>query len=144
MYCVYAGFGIFLANIFGPFFNSTELIAVIACLFVLFGALACWRVGSLLDKTGKYLCIFRTILLTSSIVMALTLIIFPMGNSVLAIVWAILAGVFIVPIVPVTFNFITETTHPLAPALVLNVTLIVANAVLTLYDVGCLYILNGN
>lgn len=144
MYCVYAGFGIFLDYIFSPFFESTELIASIAVLFVLFGSIASWRVGGLLDRTGKYLLIFRMILLTSTCVMGFSLVALPLKSSIMALVWAVLGGVFIVPIVPVTFNFITETTHPLAPALVLNVTLIVANAVLTIYDILGLLILQAN
>lgn len=116
--------------------------AGIACTFVLFGAIASWGAGVFLDKTGKYVCILRTILVTATIVMGSTFLIFPSGTNLLGYAWGFLAGVFIVPIVPVTYNFITETTHPLAPALVLNTTLIVANIVLTLYDVWGVLVLS--
>jgi MFS family permease len=144
MYCVYAGFGIFVANLLHPFFDSAVNIAGIACVFVLCGSIAAWRAGHLLDKTGKYLFIFRAILIFSTTVMALSLVLFPTQNSYLGYLWGILGGFFIVPIVPVTYNFITETTHPLAPALVLNTTLITANIVLTIYDAICLTIVANN
>jgi FLVCR family feline leukemia virus subgroup C receptor-related protein len=135
MYCIYAEIGIQVAVLFYPFpqYNTVD-VAIMALAFVFFGSISAASTGVILDRTGKYLFTFRTILVVSTIIMALSLVMIPSNGLWSGVLWCILAGVFLVPIVPVTFNFTAEITHPLAPAAVLNFTLIAANVALIIVN----------
>ena len=115
-----------------------------AICFVLFGSVAAATTGIILDRTGKYLLMFRGILLSSTVVLFLSLFMIPSDGIWTGILWCILAGILLVPIVPVTFNFVAEITHPLSPAAVLCFTLIAANISLTLMNFGFVFILKND
>ena len=134
MYCVYASFGFFVASILYPFGYSLPMIAVMAVTFVLIGAPSAAMSGKLLDRTGKYVLMLKAICFMTVVVVASAYLLFPTGKLWAGELWCILAGFFIVPIVPVSFNFISEVTFPLAPAWALNLALIIANIGLTIVN----------
>ena len=135
MYCIYAEIGIQVSVLFYPFKQySTVDIAVMAICFVLFGACSAACTGLILDRTGKYIFMFRAVLLSSTIILTLSLLMIPAPGLWSGVMWCTFAGIFLVPIVPITFNFVTEITHPLSPATVLNFTLIVGNIALTIVN----------
>jgi hypothetical protein len=105
-----------------------------AICFVLFGAMSAASMGVILDRTGKYLFMFRAALMCSTFILAMSFVMIPSAGKWIGFLWGSLAGIFLVPIVPITFNFVTEITHPISPATVLNFTLIVANVFLTIVN----------
>lgn len=133
--CTYVGFGVFLDQIFSPFFSSTAFIAAIASTFLLFGSVVSQLVGCYLDKTAKYLKTLRILAAGASLFMASSLLLFPTESQALAIGWAIMAGSSIVPAATLLFNFMTETTHPLAPALVINAAWMTGNLIIFAFNI---------
>jgi len=134
MYCVYAAFGFFVSEILAPFGYKLSSVAVMAITFVLIGAPAAAASGKLLDKTKKYNFMFRGICFLTIVVLSLAFVLFPTGDLWAGVLWCILAGLFIVPIVPVSFNYISEVTFPTAPAWALLLALIIANIGLTIVN----------
>jgi len=144
IYCVYAEIGIQISILLYPFnqYSHTDY-AIIAIFFVFFGAISAASMGIVLDRTGKYLFIFRLMLILATFILVLSFLMIPSESKWIGFLWGALAGIFLVPIVPITFNFVTEITHPLSPATVINFTLIIANIFLTFVNFVFLGILKN-
>ena len=80
---------------------------------VLFGTIGIIGMGRFLDRSRKYLFAMKYVCIGATITMALSIYLFNTGSSWGAAVFCILAGLTIVPIMPVCFSLATESTHPL-------------------------------
>lgn len=86
--------------------------------------------GIILDRTNKYKLMLRLVcgasfitILSATFFLSIAgesgTIIHPRGGTIWgAIVFCIMSGLSIVPIIPVCFSLATECTHPVQPALV--------------------------
>jgi MFS family permease len=112
MYTVYAGMGFVVGSLFAPFSYSGFDISLVGVVFVFVGTRAVLFCGIYLDKTNKYLFILRMISVTSTLAMASSILLIPTGNIWCALLFCVLAGACIIPIVPVCYALATEVTHP--------------------------------
>lgn len=112
--------------------------------FVLVGTISILFVGIYLDKTNRYLFVLRTIAVTSTCAMASSIFLIPTGNIWAAILFCVMGGACIIPIVPVCYALSTEVTHPVQPALVLGLLANTGNFLLFISDVVYLSLLNPN
>lgn len=134
MYTVYAAMGFVVGSLFGPFDYSGFDISLVGMVFVLSGTMAVLFCGIYLDRTNKYLFALRMITVTSTLAMASSLLLIPTGNIWFAMLFCVLAGACIVPIVPVCYALATEVTHPVQPAMVLGLLANFANFLLFVMD----------
>jgi hypothetical protein len=125
---------------------------------VLVGTIATIGMGRFLDRSRKYLFAMKYVCIGATITMALSVYLFNTGSNWGAAVFCILAGLTIVPILPVCFSLATESTHPVQPALVTGLLVcgsqilgfIVANILVLLLNLDgvarqrlCLYVMGA-
>jgi hypothetical protein len=94
------------------------MIAFIAILVVVFGTISMLSVGRFLDRTNKYLFSLKLVSALSAIAVLSGIFTITKGTLWGGIVFPILLGLFITPILTICFSLATECTHPVQPALV--------------------------
>lgn len=115
-----------MASLFEPFGLETTGASIMGIFFVTVGAVACFAIGVVLDRTHKYLLSFRTICFAICIIQAAGSL-FVTDKHWTAALYTVLLGACVVPIVPATFALSCELTHPLSPAAVVGVLTTVSN-----------------
>ena len=134
MYTIYAGLGFVVGSLFAPFLYSGFDISLVGMVFVFVGTIAVLFCGIYLDRTNKYLFVLRMISVTSTLAMASSLLLIPTGNIWFALLFCVIGGACIIPIVPVCYALATEVTHPVQPAMVLGLLANFANFLLFVTD----------
>ena len=82
-------------------------------LFVLSGTFSAAAVGFYLEKTKKFTRTLKMIGFNSTILMFSALWMLPTDTLWAVIVFSVVGGAVIVPIVPVSYILATEVTHPI-------------------------------
>lgn len=130
VYSIYAGIGFVINPLLGPLGYTTTEIALIAMFIVLLGTISAMLTGIILDRTNKYKLTLRVVCFASFItILSSAYFLSIMGDNSRsqlnrggtiggAVVFCIMSGISIVPIIPVCFSLATECTHPVQPALV--------------------------
>ena len=142
LFTIYSSFGIVVSYLFYNF--HAFAVSLLSMLFVTIGALSCFVVGIYLDRTSKYLTTLRTILISTCVLLVFSAATVPEGSLWSALVFAVLGGLIMVPIVPTGFSFATELTHPVSPALVIGLMCCVASVSCFIMTEIFLVILTGN
>lgn len=128
---IYAGFGLIVSPLFLNAGIADQAVYCIVCMiFLVFGIIGCFTVGHWLDKHNKYLLALRVVIVATGAALALSIYLIPTGTIWGSVVFAVTAGLFMVPIVPVGFAFATEVTYPTSPALVIGIMTCTANLIL--------------
>ena len=112
MFTIYAGLGFLVGLIFSAYGYQSFEISMAGMVFVLCGTIAVFCCGIYLDKTNKYLFSLRMISVTSTFAMASSMLLIPTGNIWCALFFGAVAGICIIPVVPVCYALATEVTHP--------------------------------
>ena len=94
--------------------------------------------GIYLDRTNKYLFALKVVTISSTISILSAVYLLPTGNLWFALLFCLIGGFSIVPIMPVCFALGTESTHPVSPALVIG--LMMSGAQLMLFFINFLYL----
>ena len=100
-----------------PKIYSNSLISLYGACVSIVGVLSSLAAGAYLQKTQKYLLTTRLICVMVTLMVAAAIFTVPSGNHIVVGVNLVLLGIFMVPIIPVSMNFASEMTFPLAPAM---------------------------
>ena len=103
-----------LTPLFAAQYSSAE-ITLIGIIFVLFGALGCYIVGAFLDKTRKFIFAVRFIAISLLIVFAASIYVLSIGNFWITCSFAVLGGLFNVPILPAAYQYASQITRKVPP-----------------------------
>ena len=113
----YITLGNCLSPLFGPQFTSAQ-ISVIGMIFVLIGAVSCFLMGVFLDKTKNYIVAIRYVTISTFSLMAITPFVIPIGKMWITSIFAFCAGLFIVPVLPATYQYASTQSGKIPPMVV--------------------------
>jgi len=117
----YTAIGTLLSPLLEPFGYDSGEISIIGGVFILSGVCASVIVGALLGKNKKFLRWLRLISFISAFsLMALAKTI-PSRNLVPLAINTVVAGFFLIPIIPCGFSFSVELTYPVEASLVSSI-----------------------
>lgn len=100
-----------------PKMYPNSLVSLYGACVSIVGVISSLVVGGVLQKTQKYLITTRLICVMVTLMVAVAIFTVPSGNHVAVGVNLMFLGMFMVPIIPVSMNFASEITFPLAPAM---------------------------
>ena len=118
LYGVYLALGALLSPLFEPYGYTSTQISILGVEFIVAGITSCMLVGCFLDYSSKFLLSIRVICWSSTIVALVLTFVFPYGNFNITSVGMVLAGIFLLPIIPVCISFASEVTFPMQPAMI--------------------------
>ena len=107
-------------------------------IFVFIGTFAAIGTGIYLDRTNRYLFALKTVSVSAFISLVIAIFLLPTGTLWAALIFCLIGGVSLVPIIPVAYSLSTESTHPIQPALVLG--LMMSCAQLCLFFFAYIYL----
>jgi MFS family permease len=114
----YITFGNLLDPLFGNFGYTSGQIVIIGAVFIIMGVVGSLTAGKVLDKTGKYVFLLRSITIAATTMCTVVLISlslsFPFG---LCLLFIAIMGFSLIPIVSVSYALSVELTHPISPPL---------------------------
>ena len=87
-------------------------------IFVLIGAVSCFLMGVFLDKTKNYIVAIRYVTISTFTLMALTPFVIPIGKMWITCIFAFCAGLFIVPVLPATYQYASTQAGKIPPMVV--------------------------
>lgn len=126
VYGVYAAIGFVISPLLDPLGYGLGMIAAIVMITVIVGSFSVIITGKFLDKSNKYLLTLKLICIGASVSLASGLWTVEYGTLWGGIVWPVLIGVTITPVLTVCFALGTESTHPVQPALVTGLMMSIA------------------
>ena len=106
--------------------------------FVFVGTFAAACTGVYLDKTNRYLFALKVVSVTAFLSLITSIFLLPLGKMWAALLFCLIGGISIVPIIPVSFALATESTHPVQPAVVVG--LLMSCAQLCLFFFAYIYL----
>lgn len=110
--------GALLSPIFEPYDYNPTQISTLGVIFIISGVISCLIVGRLLDYYYKFLLTLRIVCWGSTAMAIVAIFVFPLGNIYLTAILMVLAGVLILPIIPVCISFACEVTFPMQAAMI--------------------------
>lgn len=117
LYSIYTCLGAIISNLLDPFGYSSTDAAIIGITFIFCGLIGSFICSYLMDKTKKYLLIFRIITFGS---LFMTIFIYwslPSEKMWLLDVNVGIMGILIIPIIPIGYSFSIELTYPVSEAM---------------------------
>ena len=112
---LFTAFGCVLGPLFEPYGFEALSISIFGALFTIVGVLSSIVFGLLLDKYHKYLLLLRIICIGTTISMGAAVFIVPTNSKWFVGLNMIVAGIFIVPMIPLGISFACELTFPMDP-----------------------------
>jgi len=126
--------GNLLSPLFKPYDYSASFIASFGAAFTCGGVIGSIIVGIILDKTKAFLRATRLVCFLSCGMIAFTMYAWPTGVAWLAAISCFVSGFVMTPIIPISFSFTVELTHPTPPASANGLMLIVSKLVALLFS----------
>lgn len=113
LYGIYTTMGAVVSNLTSPYGYSTSETALFGASFILAGVFASFGFSVVLDRTNRYkLCLniltFGACFSVLGVIWSL-----PSKNELLLELNLILAGIFVLPMIPVAYGFAVEITYPM-------------------------------
>jgi sugar phosphate permease len=112
-YGVYLSLGALLSPIFEPYGYSNTEISMLGVEFIISGVISCMVVGCLLDRYSKFLVTLRVVCWGSTVVAMVCTGLFPLNKIKVTTGLMVLAGIILLPIIPVCISFASEVTFPM-------------------------------
>ena len=117
LYGIYTSIGSVVSQLTAPFGYSSTDNALFGAIFIFTGVIGSFIYGMILDRTAKYKLMLTIISISAVISISLTMITLPTGNVPLFSLNLLLAGVSIIPVIPVSYSFAVELTYPISEAM---------------------------
>ena len=116
---VYSCLGAIINNLASAYGFSSVDASIFGAVFIISGLVGSFIISSLLDKYNTYLKALRTVCFGSLACGACLRLTFPLGPPALVPVVINIGavGVFIIPIIPVSYAFSVELTYPVSEAM---------------------------
>lgn len=114
LYSIYTGLGAIVNNLLDPFGYSATDSSIIGVTFIFCGLIGSFVVSMAMDKTKKYLTIFRIVSFGSLIITPGFYWSLPSNNMYILVPHVGLIGCFIIPIIPIGYAFSVELTYPVS------------------------------
>lgn len=133
----YNAIGVNLALLFESHGANSFEDSILGIIFVTVGAVCCFLSGIFLDRTNKYLFALRYVCLGTCISMVTAIFLSSTNQFWALCIFSVMAGMSMVPIVPIAFAFAGEVTYPISPAMVIGLMTTVSN--LSLFIIQFLY-----
>lgn len=114
LYSIYTGLGAIVDNLLDPFGYSALDSSIIGVTFIFCGLIGSFVTSVVMDKTKKYLTIFRVVSFGSLIITSGFYWTLPSGNMFILVPHVALIGAFIIPIIPLGYAFSVELTYPVS------------------------------
>jgi len=115
---VFISFGACLSTIFSPLGFSSTKCSLLGAGTVVFGVSSSFFAGYILKRTKKNRLLLRISCFGASIMLIIAIFTLKSGIFWLMYLNIFVAGILIVPIIPVSLNFAAELTFPQAPAVI--------------------------
>ena len=137
----YNAIGVNLSLLFDSHGAGSFEDSVIGIIFVTVGAVCCALAGIFLDRTNKYLFALRYVCVGTCISMICAIFLSATNQFWALCIFSVMAGMCMVPIVPIAFAFAGEVTYPVSPAMVIGLMTTVSNLSLFVLQVLYAYLL---
>lgn len=112
LYGIYTSVGAVVSYITEPYYDAIYN-SLFAGAFLILGVFASFFVGMYLDKTKAYKKIIVLCTIGSMVFIGLSIFTLPYGNVALFTFTIGVVGIFVVPIIPVSYAFAVELTYPI-------------------------------
>ena len=108
-----------------PIVYSTGWISMYGGVTAVFGVMSSMICGCFLQRTHKYLLTIRIVCLLTTVMISVGLYTIPSEQNYFVLGNFVLLGIVMVPIIPVSMNFGSELTFPIAPIMTNGILLMV-------------------
>ena len=115
-YGIYTCIGAIINNIVTPFDFDNASSSLFAGTFIAAGLISSFIVSTVVDRTKKYLLIYRVLSVAGLIFGSCIAFVLPIKKVFWMNVNVALLGASLVPIIPLGFSFSVELTHPVSEA----------------------------
>jgi len=132
----YTALGTILSPLLEPLEYTSGEIGIIGGVFIISGVVASIIVGALLGKNRKFLRWLRLISFISAFALMALAKTAANRNLVPLTINTVVAGFFLIPIIPCGFAFSVELTHPVDPSLVNGIMMMGAQTTAFLLSIG--------
>ena len=112
-YGIYIAFGALLDPILEPYGYNSNTIALVGIIFILAGVVGIFVFGFIMDKYKKFLLLFRVVGFGTTICAGAAIYVIPAGSPWPTLILVLVAGVCVLPVIPVCISFSAEVTFPL-------------------------------
>ena len=116
LYGVYTSLGAVVSYITKPYYEPSYN-SLFAALFLVCGVVSSFIFGVILDKTKKYKRIIMVLVIGACIFVATSLYTLPRKSVPLFAVNISIIGVFVIPIIPISYALSVELTFPIDEAM---------------------------
>lgn len=117
LYGVYTCLGAIINNLVDPFGYTPVDSSIFGATLIFFGLIGSAGASFYLDKTQKYLQMLRISVFGTFISSLCILFTLPTQSTVLLSINIAILGLFLIPIIPISYSFSVELTHPVSEAM---------------------------
>jgi hypothetical protein len=115
-YGIYTCIGAIINNLVTPYGFGSDSSSLFAGSFILAGLISSFFVSTVVDKTKKYLFVYRLLSVAGLIFGSSIAFVLPFKKVFWMNLNVALLGASLVPIIPLGFSFSVELTHPVSEA----------------------------